>query len=156
MHLHSNLLVRAKPRYIMPYRQINVQSNEEISSPPTPSSLIDVNHGKLEAWFEGHEDRIQTSLIEITRKQIIITKVLRFSWLRAENFKVLHQHLKKQKFNTFLELVGKIYPDSVKVFYANLKFNNAILRSNMKGVQREITRQTWKDVVGLRQRGVQV
>jgi len=49
-----------------------------------------------------------------------------------------------------------VYPDLVKVFYANLKFNNGILKTSVKGVKMEITRQTWKDVAGLRQRGVQV
>ena len=37
----------------------------------------------------------------------------------------------------------------MKVFCVNLKFN-------VKGVMMEITRQNWKDVVGLRQRGVKV
>ena len=78
------------------------------------------------------------------------------SWLRVENFGTLEQHLKYQKLKTFLELSGKIYPNLVKVFYAYLKFNNYILKSSAKGVDMEITRQTWKDVVGLRQKGVQV
>ena len=54
MHLHLYLLVRAKPRYIMPRRQINVPFDEEISTPPTPSSSIVGNHGRIEVWFEGH------------------------------------------------------------------------------------------------------
>jgi len=78
------------------------------------------------------------------------------SWLRLENFGTLKQHLKAQKWNTFIELLGKAYPDLVKVFYANLKFNNGILKTSVKGVEMEITRQTWKDVAGLRQKGVQV
>jgi len=57
---------------------------------------------------------------------------------------------------TFLELSGKVCSDLVKVFYANLKFSNGILKTSVKGVEKEITRQTWKDVAGLRQRGVQV
>jgi len=57
---------------------------------------------------------------------------------------------------TFLKLSGKVYPDLVKVFYANLNFSNGVLKSSVKGVEMEITRQTWKDVAGLRQRGMQV
>jgi len=57
---------------------------------------------------------------------------------------------------TFLELSGKVYPDLVKLFYTNLKFSNGILKTSVKGVEMEITRQTWKDVVGLRQKSVQV
>ena len=68
----------------------------------------------------------------------------------------LEQHLKAQKLKTFLELSGKVYPDLVKVFYANLKFSNDILKTSVKGVEMEIARQTWKDVDGLRKRGVQV
>jgi len=78
------------------------------------------------------------------------------SWLRAENFGTLEQHLKAKKLKTFLELSGKVYPDLVKVFYANLKFNNDILKSSVKGVEMEITRKTWKHVVVLTQRVVQV
>ena len=63
-------------------------------TPPTPSFPIALNHGRLEAWFEGHEDRIQTFLIEIIRKQIILSKVIRMSWMKAENFDTLEQHLK--------------------------------------------------------------
>ena len=44
----------------------------------------------------------------------------------------------------------------MKIFYANLKFINGILKSSLKGVDMEITRKTWKNVVGLRQEGVQV
>jgi len=50
----------------MPHRQRNEPSNEEISTPPTSSYPIVVNHGRLEAWFEVREDRIQTFLIEST------------------------------------------------------------------------------------------
>jgi len=99
---------------------------------------------------------IQTFLIEITRKQMIIPKVLRMSWLKVENFGTLEQHLKSKKLKTFVEILGKIYRDLVKVFYANHMFTNDILKSSVKGVDMEITRQTWKDVVGLRQRFVQV
>jgi len=140
----------------MPRRQRTTPLNDENSTPPTPSSPNALNHGRLEVWFEGHEDIIQTFFIEINRKQIILHKVIRMSWLRAKNFDTLEQHLKAQKLKTFLELSGKVYPDLVKVFYANLKFNNEILKTSVKGVEMEITRKTWKDVVGLRQRGVQV
>jgi len=67
-----------------------------------------LNHGRLKAWFEGHEERIQTFLIKITRKQIILPKVLRMSWLKAENFVILEQYLKAQILKTFLELSGKV------------------------------------------------
>jgi len=70
-------------------RQRKTPSDDENSTPPTPSSPNALNHGRIEVWFEGHEDRIQTFLIEINRKQIILPK-----WLRVENFGTLEQHLK--------------------------------------------------------------
>jgi len=76
--------------------------------------------------------------------------------LRAEKFEALHQQLGTQKLKAFLELFGKIYLVLVKVFYANLKFNGGVLKSSLKGVKMEITKPIWKDVVDLRQRGVQV
>jgi len=111
---------------------------------------------EVEAWFEDHEDNIQVFLIEMKKKQINIPKVLRFSWLRAEGFESLFQQLKHQKLKSFLELSRKIYPDLVKVFFTNLEFKNDVLLSNIKGVQMEINKRAWKDVVGLKLSGVQV
>jgi len=67
------------------------QSDVEHSTPPTPRSPNQENHGRIEAWFEDHKENIQVFLIEMNRKQINIPKVLRFSWLRAEGFKSLFQ-----------------------------------------------------------------
>jgi len=75
MHLHSYLLVNAKPQHRMSHKERNMQSDEEISNPYTPTFPVAENHGRLEAWFKGHEDKIQVFLIEITHKQIIIPKV---------------------------------------------------------------------------------
>jgi len=82
-----------------------------------PRSPNHESHGRIEAWFEDHEDNIQVFLIEMNRKHISIPKVLMFSWLRAEGFKSLFQQLKHQKLKSFLELLGKIYPGLVKVFF---------------------------------------
>jgi len=95
-------------------------------------------------------------LIEMNKKQISIPKVLRFSWLRDKGFESLFQQLKHQKLMSFLELSGKIYPDLVKVFFTNLEFKNDVLLSSIKGVQMENNKRAWKDVVGLKSRGVQV
>jgi len=119
MHLHPYLLEIAIPIVIMPRRQQrHVQSDKEHSTPPTPSSPNHEHQGRIEAWFEGNEDNIQVFLIEMTKKHISIPKVLRYSWLRTEGS--LLQQLKHQKLKTFLELLGKIYPDLVKVFFTNL------------------------------------
>ena len=44
----------------------------------------------------------------------------------------------------------------MKVFFTNLQLKNDALLSSVKGVQMEISKKAWKDVVGLMQRGVQV
>jgi len=95
-------------------------------------------------------------LFEMTRKQICIPKVLRYSWLQSKGFDALIQQLKDQKLKTFLELSGKIYPNLVKVFFTNLQFKNDALLSSVKGFHMEISKKAWKDVVGLRARGVQM
>jgi len=141
----------------MPHRfQKAIQSDDEHSTPPTPRSPNHESHGRIEAWFEDHEDNIQVFLIEMNRKHINIPKVLRFSWLRAEGFKSLFQELKHQKLKSFLELSGEIYPDLVKVFFTNLEFKNDVLLSSIKGVEMEINKRAWKVVVGLKPRGVYV
>jgi len=92
----------------MPRRsQRATQSDDEHSTPPTPRSPNHESHGRIEAWFEDHEELIQVFLIEMNRKQINIPKVLRFSWLRAEGFESLFQHLKHQKLKSFLNFQGK-------------------------------------------------
>jgi len=141
----------------MPRRQQRaILSNDEHSTPPTPRSPNNESHGRIEAWFEDHEDNIQVFLIEINMKQISIPKVLRFSWLRAEGFESLFQQLRHRKLKSFLELSGKIYPDLVKVFFTNLEFKNDVLVSSIKGVCMEINKKAWKDLVGLKSKGVQV
>jgi len=80
----------------MPRHQQRVaQFDEKHSTFPTPSSPNQEHHGRIEAWFEGHEDNIQMFLIDMTMKQISIPKVLKYSWLRAERlFESLFQQLK--------------------------------------------------------------
>jgi len=145
------------PTLIMPrHQQRATQSNDEHSTPSTPRSPNQEHHGRIEAWFEDHEDNIQVFLIEMNKKQINIPNVLRFSWLRAEGFESLFQQLKHQKLKAFLELSGKIYPDLMKVFFTNLEFKNDVLLSSIKSVNMEINKKAWKDAAGLKSRGVQV
>jgi len=139
----------------MPRRQQRAtQSDDEHSTPSTLRSTNQEKHGRIEAWFEDHEENIKVFLIEMNRNQIRILEVLRFSWLRAEGFKSLFQQLKHQRLKSFLELSRKIYPDLVKVFFTNLEFKNDMLL--FKGIRVEINKKARKDVAGLKSRGVQV
>jgi len=44
----------------------------------------------------------------------------------------------------------------VKVVFANLELKNDELLSSIKGVRMKINKKAWKDVAGLKARGVQV
>ena len=46
--------------------------------------------------------------------------------------------LKDQSLRKFLKLKGNIYPDLVRVFYTNFKFEGNNLVSHVKGVEMEI------------------
>ena len=53
----------------MPRRsQRAIQYDDEHSTPPTTRSPNHESHGRIEAWFEDHEDNIQVFLIEMNRK----------------------------------------------------------------------------------------
>ena len=54
----------------MPRRQQRAtQSDDEHSTPPTPRSPNQEYHGRIEAWFEDHEDNIQVSSLRRTRSK---------------------------------------------------------------------------------------
>ena len=73
----------------MPRRQRTTTSDDESSTLPTSSSPNAMNQGRLEVWFEGYEDRIQTFLIEINSKQVILPKVIYMSWLKQKTLETL-------------------------------------------------------------------
>ena len=64
--------------------------------------------------------------------------------------------LKDQSLIKFLEMKGNTYPDLVRVFYTNLKFEGNNLVSHMKGVEMEITHEVWTTVVGLKFSGLRI
>jgi len=51
---------------------------------------------------------------------------------------------------------GNIYPDLIRVFYTNLKFEGNNLVSHVKGVDMEITHEVWAAVVGLKYSGLRI
>ena len=52
--------------------------------------------------------------------------------------------------------IRNIYPDLVRVFYTNLKFEGNNLVSHVKGVEMEITHEVWIDVAGLKFSGLRI
>ena len=112
--------------------------------------------GRIESWFNGNQEKMDLFIHEISRKQINISKVVKFSWLDAEGFRGVRKLLQHQKLQKFLELNGRIYPDLIKVFFTNLSFEGSTLKTQVKGVEIEITPTVWKNVAGLKDEGVKV
>ena len=51
---------------------------------------------------------------------------------------------------------GNIYPDLIRVFCTNLKFEGNYLVSHVKSVDMEITREVWASVPGLKYVGLRI
>ena len=51
---------------------------------------------------------------------------------------------------------GNIYPDLIRVFYTNLKFEGNNLVSHVKGVDMENTHDVWAAVTGLKYVGLRI
>jgi len=51
---------------------------------------------------------------------------------------------------------GNIYPDLIRVFYTNVKFNGNNLVSDVKGVDMEITHEVWTVVTSLKYVGLRI
>ena len=64
--------------------------------------------------------------------------------------------IKDQLLRRLLELKGNIYPDLIRVFYTNLKFEGNNLVSHVKGVDMEITHDVWAAVTGLKYVGLRI
>jgi len=94
--------------------------------------------GVLEKWFAGDEEAITVYIHEMSRKHINIPKVVEFSWLRTENLTESRSSLKHQRLKQFLEMIGNVYSDLVKVFYTNLTLDRKNLGSFVKGIKLKI------------------
>ena len=83
-------------------------------------------------------------------------KVVCFDWLKSQKLDNVRRLLKDQSLRKFLEMKGNIYPDLVRVFYINLKFEGNNLVSHVKGVEMEITHEVWTVVAGLKFSGLRI
>jgi len=112
--------------------------------------------GKLEGWFSGEVELIKKYLHETSRKNVNTPKLVSFTWMKQQNLSTVRSLLKAQRLKRFIELTGNIYPDLVKVFYTNLKFDGDSLVSHVKGVEMVITNYVWADVAGLKFSGLRI
>ena len=110
----------------------------------------------FEGWFSGDNDLIEKYRYETSIKKINNPKVVCFDWLKSQKLDNVRRLLKDQSLRKFLEMKGNIYPDLVRVFYTNLKFEGNNLVSHVKGVEMEITHEVWTAVVGLKFSGLRI
>ena len=95
------------------------------STPPTSKRVKTRavrSGGRLEGWFSGDNDLIERYRFETSIKKINNPKVVCFDWLKSQNLDNVRRLLKDQSLIKFLEMKGNIYPDLIRVFYTNLKF----------------------------------
>jgi len=107
--------------------------------------------GRLEGWFLGDNELIERYRFETSRKVIKKNpKVVSFGCLKSQKLDDVRRLLKVQLLKRFLKMKGNIYPDLIRVFYTNLKFEGNNLVSHVKGVDMEITHEVWAVVAGLK------
>ena len=129
------------------------------STPPTSKRVKTRavrSGGRLESWFSGDTELIEKYRYETSVKKLNNPKVVCFDWLKSKKLDNVRKLLKDQSLRKFLELKGNIYPDLVRVFYTNLKFEGNNLVSHVKGVEMEITHEVWGAVAGLKFSGLRI
>jgi len=105
------------------------------STPPTSKrvkSRVVRSGGRLKGWFSGDNDLIERYRYETSIKKINNPKVVCFDWLKSKKLDNVRRLLKDQSLRKFLEMKGNIYPNLVRVFYTNLKFEGNNLVSHVK------------------------
>jgi len=111
---------------------------------------------RLEGWFSRDNDLIERYRFETSTKVINKPKVVSFDWLKSQKLENVRRLLKDQSLRKFLEMKENIYPDLIRVFYTNLKFEGHNLVSHVKGVDVEITYDVWTTVAGLKYSGLRI
>jgi len=106
--------------------------------------------GRLEGWFSRDNELIERYRFETSTKVINNPKVVSFDWLKSQKLDNVRKLLKDQLLRRFLEMKGNIYPNLIRVFYTNHKFEGNNLVSHVNGVDMEITHDVWTAVAGLR------
>ena len=129
------------------------------STPPTSKRVKTRavrSEGRLEGWFSGYNDLIERYRFETSTKVINNPKVVCFDWLKSQKLDNVRRLLKDQSLIKFLDMKGNIYPNLIRVFYTNLKFEGNNLVSHVKGVDMEITYKVWTTVAGLKYSGLRI
>jgi len=129
------------------------------STPPTSKRIktrVVRSGGRLEGWFSGDNELIWRYRFETCTKVINNPKVVSFDWLKSQKLDNVRRLLKDQFLKRFMEMKGNIYPDLIRIFYTNLRFEGKNLVSHVKGVDIEITHDVWAAVTGLKYAGLRI
>ncbi|QCE03458.1 hypothetical protein DEO72_LG8g1482 [Vigna unguiculata] len=86
-------------------------------------------------------------------RKIINHKHFELPFFRNHGFAFL-KLLSSQHLETFVQLTGDIYPDLVRVFYANLACEEDLLTSRVKGVNIVLTLDVWTSIIVFRIAGI--
>jgi len=84
------------------------------------------------------------------------SKQVSLDWLKSEELLEVAEMLEFQQLEKFLGLFDNVYPDLVKVFFANLKVKEDRFESRVKGVTMKITHSVWETVASLKCDGLKI
>jgi len=129
------------------------------STPPTSKRIktrVVRSGGRLEGWFSRDNELIERYRFETSTKVINNPEVVSFEWLKSQKLDNVRKLFKDQSLRRFLEMKGNIYPDLIRVFYTNLKFEGNNLVSHVKGADMEITHDVWTAVAGPKYVGLRI
>jgi len=86
-------------------------------------------------------------------RKIINHKHVELPFFRTHGF-AFPELLSFQHLEAFIQLTGDVYPDLVRVFYANLTCEEDLLTSCVKGVNIVLTPDIWTSIAGFRIAGI--
>jgi len=86
-------------------------------------------------------------------RKIINHKHVKLPFFRTHGF-AFPEFLSFQNLETFVQLKGNVYPDLIRVFYANLQCEEDLLTSRVKEVNIVLTPEIWTSIAGFRIAGI--
>ncbi|KOM54833.1 hypothetical protein LR48_Vigan10g072500 [Vigna angularis] len=123
-----------------PSRRRRRRSYGSESTPPARGPNI---HG----WISD-EGRHDEYLQWWKERKILRQKFVDLNWFAVHQFQ-FSQQLMEQGVQYLLQLQGRYYPDLVRVFYYNLKSQNGIVHTRVKGVDIILDNDIWTNVAHL-------
>ncbi|KOM48187.1 hypothetical protein LR48_Vigan07g189100 [Vigna angularis] len=101
----------------------------------------------IHGWISDdgkHEEYLQMW----KERKILRQKFVDLNWFTTHQFQ-FSQQLIEQGVQHLLQLQGRYYPDLVRVFYYNLKYQNGIIYTRVKGIDIILDNDIWTNVAHL-------